>query len=142
MKRRTLFSLMILLSLMACITQPDQKSGGDGERYQAKKIELGQAVTDTVAWAKGDRTDWKVLNSLDPGVLKVQLIVDKEDAQVVLELYDRYGKFLAKVTRHRDGPKNVQLLQEITPGKYFIKIYSKTEDDNTGYTLITSLMGE
>jgi len=138
---RLSFSILLLVTITGCITQPDEKSGGDAERYQAKKIEFGQAVTDKVEWAKGDRTDWKVLNVPDPGVLKLQLIVDEEEAEVGMELYDRYGKFLGKVTRHKDGPKNVMFLQEVTPGKYFIKIYSRSEDDNTGYTLMTSLMG-
>lgn len=139
---RFVFALMpvILFASTACIG-PDDKSGGDSERYMAKPVQVGQTVAGKVDYAGGDRTDWLRLTALDPGILKIQLIVDNDDAEVVLELYNRYGKYLSRVTRRRDGQKQVMLLQEITPGKYFIKIYARKKHDKTGYTLITSIMG-
>jgi len=139
---RRIFPLILiyLLAWTACVG-PDDKSGGDSERYMAKVAQVGQAVAGKVDYAGGDRTDWLVLTAPDPGILKIQLIVDNDDAEVGIELYDRYGKYLSRVTRRKDGQKQVMLLQEITPGKYFIKVYARKKHDKTGYTIMTSIMG-
>jgi len=132
---------IIFFFVTACAVGPDGKSGGDGERYQAKAIQVGQAVAGKGDYAGGDRTDWMVLTCPDPGILKIQLIVDNDNAKVTVELYNRYGKYLSRVTRSKDGPKQVMLLQEITPGKYFIRVYARGHHDKTGYTVMTSVMG-
>ncbi len=140
MKKTVLIFSLLLLGISSCV-KPDGKSGGDAERYQAKPIQMGKAVADTVDYSGGDRTDWKVLTCTDPGILRIQLIVDNGNAEVVLELYNRYGKYLSRVTRLKDGPKQVMLLQEVTPGKYFIKVFARHKHDKTGYTLVTKIMG-
>ena len=140
MKRIFPLIAISLLTWTACVG-PDDKSGGDSERYTAKAAQVGQAVAGKVDYAGGDRTDWLGLTAPDPGILKIQLIVDNDDAEVGIELYDRYGKYLSRVTRRKDGQKQVMLLQEITPGKYFIKVYARKKHDKTGYTIMTGIMG-
>ena len=131
---------LVLFFVVGCGPKPDANSGGDAERYQAKKIDLGQPVADEVDYNGGDRTDWKVLFVEDPGVLKIEVVVDNENAGLVVELYDKYGRRLGRAVHVKDvGPK-VDLLQEVTPGKYFIKVYAKSKGDKTGYTLIPSII--
>ena len=139
---KTIGVFVVGLFIIACGPKPDANSGGDAERYQAKKIELGQTVGDTVDYSGGDRTDWKVLYIEDIGILKILVLVDNEDAGLVVELYNKYGKKLAKVVHAPDGGPSVTLLQEVTPGKYFIKIYARKKGDKTGYTLMTQMISQ
>ncbi len=139
---RYLFKSLLLIAVFmisGCGIKPDGNSGGDAERYQAKKIELGQQVSDSVDYNGGDRTDWKYLYIEDPGILQINVLVDNQEAGLVVELYDRYGHFIAR-SDHVVGP-SVQLMHQVTLGKYFIKIYARKRGDKTGYTLITRMVG-
>ena len=133
--RNALQGLLIPLLLGAAIScAPDRKSGGDAERHVATLIPMGKPVPDTLDRKGGDTTDWKLLDIQDTGFLNVELVLDQPDAEVMLEVFDRYGVRIGRTTRRKgDGPV-VRLAAEVVIGKGFLKI-THLGGPATGYTL-------
>lgn len=119
--------------MLSCITPPDGKSGGDGERHQAKIIKVGQQESDSVNYGKGDRTDWRKLDLEDSGFLTIIVDLDDPKANVEVGLYNCYGKIINKILHRKDDPSQIVLTNEVGPGRYFIKVQAVGETDKTGY---------
>lgn len=120
---------------------PDSKSGPDAERHKAKKMELGQPASDRVSYPDRDRTDWKVLEILDSGVMVIELMVDNPKAEVEVTVYNRYGQRLpsGRLVRHKDDAMVMRLMVQVDPGRYFIRVRALHEGDSTGYQLTARL---
>ena len=127
--------LPLLLLVSACITQPDEKSGGDGERHQAKPLAAGKWESDAIAYGEGDRTDWKVVDLQDTGFLTLEAVLDNADANVTLALFDRYGKPINRVAHRKGDNVQMKLTAEVGIGKYFVMIQAIGESDKTGYAI-------
>lgn len=126
----------LVLAGFACSVKPDEKSGDDHERHKAVPIKVGEAISDSVNYKAGDRTDWKVVEVLDAGFMTVTVNLDDPKNEVLVAIFDRYGKPVTKV-RHRkdDDSPLIQAIVETTPGRYFIMIQAATEGSKTGYAL-------
>lgn len=130
----------ITATLVACGVKPDEKSGGDQERHKATPVKVGEAISDSVSYKDGDRTDWKVVELPDAGFLTVLVNLDNPRHDVLVALFDRYGKPVARmVHRKADESPLVQLITQAVPGRYFILVQAASEGANTGYALKVSL---
>lgn len=141
---RPLLPLAMVAALSAllagCITQPDEKSGDDGDRHQAKPLPIGKPASDSVDYNAGDRTDWKVLELQDTGTLTVDVIVDNPKSNVTVALFDRYGKPVARMMHRKDDDSpQVKLMTEVGVGKYFVMVQAYKEGDKTGYLVKASV---
>jgi hypothetical protein len=132
MKKYLIFLVFLLAS---CITPPDGKSGGDGDRHEAKQLQMNQWVPDSIAYSDGDRTDWRYMEVEDSGLLVVELQFDNENANVNVEIFDKYGKRLTRHVKRAKEDVNLQFTQEVQGGKYFVKVQAESEGDKTGYSL-------
>ena len=135
----------LLSAVVACLgcgpRGPDAKSGPDAHRHKAQKVALGQEIGDSISYKEKDRTDWKVLELLDAGVLLVEVVLDNPKADVELTVYDRYGKRITggRAVHHKGDPPLLRLMLEVDAGKYFFRIRAVGEDDHTGYLFKTTL---
>jgi hypothetical protein len=68
----------VLLTLWGCPPprQLDWNSGGDETRDHARKLFVGQNVTDSVDDSNGDNTDWKLIRIREPGDLDITVAMD------------------------------------------------------------------
>lgn len=129
-----------VMFLAACGVRPDEKSGGDHERHKATPVKVGEAVADSVSYKDGDRTDWKVVELPDAGFLTVLVNLDNPKNDILVALFDRYGKPVAKMVHHKsDESPLVQLITQAAPGRYFILVQAASEGAKTGYALKVSL---
>ncbi len=130
----------LLAVMVACGVKPDEKSGGDQERHKATPVKVGEAVADSVSYKDGDRTDWKVVELPDAGFLTVLVNLDNPKNDVLVALFDRYGKPVSKVVHRKDDESPVvQLITQAAPGRYFILVQAASEGAKTGYALKVSL---
>jgi hypothetical protein len=129
------FVLPLLVFATACITQPDDKSGPDAERHQAKALAVGKPEADTVDYSGGDRTDWRVIDLQDGGFLTVEVMLDNPDANVTVALFDRYGKPMNRFTHRKGDQPQIKVTSEVGLGKYFVQVYAEKEGDKTGYSI-------
>ena len=122
--------------LVACA--PDRASGPDAERHTATYLENGKWVAGTLDAGGGDTTDWKVLVLEDTGFLTLELVLDDPSADVTIEVFDRFGKPMARAThRSGDGPQT-KLTTDVGIGKLFTKI-TAGKGAKTGYTIKASI---
>jgi len=139
---RTLLSLLVAVAALGagCITQPDEKSGGDGDRHKAKQLKMGKPESDAVDYNAGDRTDWKLVELQDTGTLTVEVIVDNPKSNLTVAVFDRYGKPVARMAHRKDDDSpQVKLMTEVGVGKYFVMIQAMKEGDKTGYLVKASV---
>ena len=134
---RKLLSMMIIVlaSSIGCGVKPDEVSGGDAERHHAKPLALNKADGDSVNYAEGDRTDWKVVELQDTGSMKIEVILDNPNANVVTSLYDRYGKAITRTTHRKGDGALMTMASDVGLGKYFIMVQAEGRPDKTGYTI-------
>ena len=126
------FCTCFALAFAACAA--DRDSGGDAERHVAKPLASGKWDPDTLDRGSGDTTDWKVMDLQDTGFLTVELVLDDPSAGVVLSVFDRFGKPLARAT-HRDGDgPQLKLTTEVGIGKVFLRVLHEA-GAKSGYTI-------
>jgi len=127
--------LIVLVTGTGCGVKPDEASGGDAERHHAKPLALNKPDGDSVNCPEGDRTDWKVLELQDVGALKVEIILDNPNANVVASLFDRYGKAITRTTHRKGDGVLMTMASDVGLGKYFIMIQAEGGMDKSGYTI-------
>lgn len=136
---RVLSGLIVVFAL-ACTVKPDEKSGGDEERHKAKQLKIGESQADSVSYKDGDRTDWRVLETPDAGFLTVTVRLDNPKNEIVVALFDRYGKPVTKMVHSRkDESPIINLTTEVEPGRYFIMVQAAHSEDRTGYAIQATL---
>ncbi len=130
----------LLAVSVACGVKPDEKSGNDHERHKAVPLKIGEAVADSISYKDGDRTDWKVVETPDAGFLTVMVNLDSPKNEVLVALFDRYGKPVTKILHRKDDESPlIQLITQAVPGRYFILVQAASEGAKTGYALKVSL---
>jgi hypothetical protein len=140
MTARTLLLATALLVSAACLTAPDQNSGGDQERHKAKPLAVGKFDADAIDYRGGDRTDWKFIMLDDSGFLTIELVLDNPASNVKVELFDRYGKPVAQATHKKDDSNpQIKLTSEVGLGKYFVMVQAASESSKTGYSIKASV---
>jgi hypothetical protein len=126
---------ILAVVLSSCITQPDENSGGDSERYTAKPLPVGKWDADQVDTAAGDKTDWKVIELQDTGFLTVEVVLDNPDCGLTVAIFDRYGKPVTRITHRKGDAPQLKLTTEVGLGRYFVQVFAEKESDKTGYSI-------
>lgn len=143
MKTRIGGLLALGLALGACGTvevKLDSKSGGDAARDQAMAVFVERTVTDRLDAPGGDHTDWKYIDILDKGRLRIEVSFDNPELTKggEVEFTDEFGSRLDRqiVT---PGQSNYIFAREVekVPNKFFVKVF--TREGRTVYTVGSSL---
>lgn len=140
-RRTTAWALGIatLLALGGCVAGPDEQSGEDRYRHQAVQVPLDQPVPDTVSWPGNDRTDWKWFAVPEDGLLTVNVHFVNVEAAAHVELFDTYGKSVAKRIKEANRDEHLQFAQPVAAGRYFLRVMAYDEGDQSEYTVLLTM---
>jgi hypothetical protein len=141
--------LVVLLVMSACLLgcpapdklpknfDPDKKSGPDGKRSGAQLIAINHSKTDEVSYRGQDRTDWYVVTLKGPpNVLQMEVHWDNVKSDLMVDVFDEFGKQLSASPTRAPGTTQKTLLTQIDhPGVYYIRISAPKPDDGTVYTM-------
>lgn len=131
MMRSTLL-LLSTLALCACgSVQPqlDWASDGDQMRDRALAFFLDATADDRIEATNGDNTDWKYIDIIDPGRLRVAARVDTPERLEAgsVGLYDKFGGLIERQlikpnqTNYVFGTRVSKV-----PAKYFVQVFAKS----------------
>ncbi len=121
---------------------PDRDSGPDRQRSGAREMPVNRPVTDDVSYAKGDATDWKVVQLAGaPGLLEVRLAWDNANADLNVDVFDAYGQQVASSPGLSPGAVEKKVLVDAKPGTWFIRVSAPRAEDASVYTLGASWQG-
>lgn len=117
-------------------TRLDSQSGGDAARDQAMAIFLDRTVTDRIDGPNGDHTDWKYLDVLDKGRLKIEVSFDTPEKLKggEVEFTDEFGSRLERQPVS-GGQSNYIFTREVdkVPNKFFVRVFA--QDGQSVYTV-------
>jgi len=116
----------------------DNSSGPDGKRSGARAIKPNSPITDEVSFLHQDMTDWYQVDLKGKaGVLNTILHWDSESSDVMVDVFDEFGKQIsASPVRKDKQSKEKSLLTPIDrPGTYYVRITAPTKTDGTVYTV-------
>ncbi len=115
----------------------DKKSGPDGKRSGAQALQLNRSKTDEVSYVNQDRTDWYVVSLKgQPNVLTVELHWDNGKSDLMVDVFDEFGKQLSASPTRAPGSTQKFLLTQIDrPNVYYVRVSSPRPEDGTVYTL-------
>ena len=130
---------IFLMVLIGCIPAPDANSGDDGHRHTAVELPLEEPIPDDFSWPKGDRTDWKVFQLPSDSLLIVNVHFTNADAVARVELYDTYGRPIAKRIKESGRDEHLQFSEALRKGRYFLRIMADDEGDASEYTVVLNL---
>jgi len=124
--------------LLACGTGPDERSGGDAGRGDAKPAALDSLLYDRVGVDDGDSTDWKSFKLGEDA--KVTINVWWDDPKAVgatIELRDMDAKSLVKL-QHKPGQQSEKLgPTKLKEGTYFLRIQAGSGASVYSYEIST-----
>lgn len=130
---------LAIVAIAACSTREvklDSNSGGDAARDQAMAVFIDRTVTDRLDAPGGDHTDWKYVDILDKGGLRVEVSVDTPEqlGKSFIELTDAFGNRLDRQLVSQ-GQTNYVFTREVetTPDKYYVRVF--TEQGGSVYTV-------
>ncbi len=105
----------------------------DFERHLAKPLPLNKVFTDALSPLGGDKSDWKIFNTTEPGLVTVSIHFDKPDGDCEAQLADKYG---AKIEREvQSANPYVRLTRKVEPGRFFVWIYAPKDTCSTQYSI-------
>jgi hypothetical protein len=115
----------------------DARSGPDGKRPGANVLRVNKSRTDEVSFANQDETDWYVVTLKgQPGVLGVQLHWDNPKTDLMVDVFDEFGKQLSSSPTRSPGSTQKTLLTQVDHvGVYYIRVTAQKPDDGSVYTL-------
>lgn len=115
----------------------DRKSGPDGKRSGAQILKTNKAKTDEVSYRNQDRTDWYVVTLKgQPNVLATEIHWDNAKSDLMVDVFDEFGKQLAASPTRAPGMTQKALLTQIEhAGVYYIRISAPKPEDGTVYTM-------
>jgi hypothetical protein len=102
----------------------DWDSGGDQLRDRAKKLFVGQRITDSLSAPNGDHTDWKEVRIREPGTLGVTVSIDNTASMNGhIAIKDGFGVELER--RPINASDNIYTFDRIPvyQGDYFIQVF-------------------
>ncbi len=124
-------TLLSPLLLAGCITvggAVDSRSEGDQARDRALAVFVDRTVTDRINGSEGDNTDWKYIDIVDPGHLRVTVSIDNPGSLKggELSLHDEFGERLER-RLVMDGQVSYvfEVDVEKVPHKYFVRVFTK-----------------
>lgn len=143
MMLRQLTKGVLLLGLAGCGSvgpNLDAASEGDEVRDRALAVFLDRTITDRVEGDRGDNTDWKYIDVVDKGQLRVEVRLDTpeqvKDAEVTF--HDEFGSRVERFLIIANQQNYIFTTEvEKIPNKYFVRVFSKegTSTYSVGATL-------
>lgn len=132
----------LVVSVAACGAVPsnlDSSDEGDNERDRAMAVFIDRSVTDRLDGDNGDNTDWKYVDVVEQGKLKITVSLDHPESldQAEVELTDEFGSRIDRSVVEANQPVYVFDQQVRKPTKFFVKIFAK--HGGTPYTVGSSL---
>jgi hypothetical protein len=117
----------------------DARSGPDGKRSTAQRIDINKPHTDEVNFAQQDRTDWYVVElkgKPQQPVLTTVINWDNVNSDVNVDVFDAFGAQISASPVRNKGEKSKTLYTPIPqPGTYYIRVTAPTKADATVYTM-------
>jgi hypothetical protein len=115
----------------------DANSGPDGQRQGANPLKPNTKITADVNFKAQNKTNWYAIDLRGkPGVLITHVHWDTAESDVMVDVFDSFGKQLSASPARNKGAKEKQLLTQIDkPGEYFIRVTAPTPNDGTVYTM-------
>ncbi|MEO6955001.1 MAG: hypothetical protein ABI321_24590 [Polyangia bacterium] len=115
----------------------DKKSGEDAKRSGANVLRVNKSRTDEVSFANQDKTDWFVTTLKgEPGVLNAEVHWDNAKSDLMVDVFDEFGKQLSASPTRSPGSTQKQLLTSIDHvGIYYIRVTAPKPTDGSVYTL-------
>lgn len=135
MKIKTLF-LLVLVGCGGVASELDGKSEGDEVRDQSLALFLDRTMTDSLDGGDGDNTDWKYLDVVEKGGLRVDVGIDQPETLKggEIELFDEFGKRLdRRLIMPNQTSYNFELEVDKIPNKYFVRTF--TREGRTSYSV-------
>jgi hypothetical protein len=121
----------------AKLVDADARSGPDGKRSGARILKVNTPITDEVNFANQDRSDWYVVTLKGrAGVLSTLIHWDNENSDVMIDVFDEFGKQISASPVRNRGAKEKSLLTQIDKlGTYYIRVTAPAKGDGTVYTM-------
>ena len=115
----------------------DKRSGDDAKRSGANVLRVNKSRTDEVSFGNQDKTDWFVTTLKgEPGVLNAEIHWDNAKSDLMVDVFDEFGKQLAASPTRSPGSTQKQLLTSIDHvGVYYIRVTAPKPEDGSVYTL-------
>lgn len=128
-----------LLALAGCggvASELDSKSEGDEVRDQSLALFLDRTMTDSLDGGDGDHTDWKYLDLVEKGGLRIDVGIDQPEGLKggEVELFDEFGKRLdRRLIMPNQTSYFFELEVEKIPNKYFVRTF--TREGRSSYSI-------
>ena len=135
--RGCLVALAVLLVTGCCSGAhcPERKSGGDWPRTKARWAKrFGKVINGQVSYEKLDRSDWRYVVLPGPGKLTVEMHWDDGTSRLEMSVWDAMGIRLMECQDWRMPGARCAVAVE-NPGRYYILVRAKDEDDESTYAL-------
>jgi hypothetical protein len=115
----------------------DARSGPDGKRSTATKLDINKPHTDEVSFQNQDRTDWyEVELKGQPGVLTTLINWDNVGSDLNVDVFDAFGAQISASPVRGKGEKQKKLFTQIDkPGTYYVRVTAPSKLDGTVYTM-------
>ncbi len=106
----------------------DGQSEGDQARDLARAVFLDHTVTDRLDGNGGDNTDWKYVDVVEQGRLRITVSVDRPDNldEGEVTFHDEFGGLLKRIpVDSSENIYNFELEVEKLPNKFFVRTFAK-----------------
>jgi hypothetical protein len=115
----------------------DAKSGPDGKRSGARALKVNTPITDEVNFANQDKNDWyQVELKGKAGVLSSVIHWDNDNSDIMIDVFDEFGKQISASPVRNKGSKQKELLTQIDkPGIYYVRVSAPVRGDGSVYTM-------
>ncbi len=133
MRRFDILGLALTLGGMATGCGGGPAADEDFQRHLARQMPMNKVFTDSLSWVGEDRSDWKVFNVQQPGLLRVTIRFDKPDGSCEVYLRDKYGSHMAREVQS-NSPR-MELVRRVEPGRFFAWINSPNEQCSSEYAI-------
>ena len=141
MRKRALRGCLVALAgllITGCCSGahcPERASGGDWPRTKAKWAKkYGKVINGQVSYPKLDRSDWRYVVLPGSGKLTAEMHWDDGTARLEMSVWDAMGIRLMECQDWRMPGSRCAVAVE-NPGRYYILIRAKGEDDASTYAL-------
>ena len=105
----------------------------DFQRHRAKPLPLNKVFTDSLTYGGEDRSDWKIFNVEEPGLLTVTIHFDKIDGSCEVYLRDKYGADMGREVQSNNP--YIELVRRVEPGRFFVWLSSPDERCASQYSI-------
>lgn len=129
---QTILALGLLCA--ACGGGPEEVKDNDFQRHLAKPLPLNKVFTDSLTYNGDDRSDWKIFNIDQQGLLTVTIHFDKIDGSCEVSLRDKYGADMGREVQ--SNSPYIELVRRVEePGRFFVWLNSPDAKCSSQYSI-------